>query len=146
MATTGFEAGFTALLTKPIRKAALIEALVQHAKGRTPAEAATNGVAPVPSNVVEVEEGMEDVVPAYLEKRKAEVPLYAAALAGRDFDAMKKMAHKMKGTGAGYGFPMLTELGASIERASIDQDLARVQDCVNQFQLYLGSVELKYSK
>jgi signal transduction histidine kinase/DNA-binding response OmpR family regulator len=146
MATTGFEAGFTALLTKPIRKATLLEALAQHAGGRSTTEPISNGVPQAPANVVDVEQGMEDVVPAYLDKRKAEVPLYTAALAGRDFDAMKKMAHKMKGTGAGYGFPMLTELGASIEKASIDRDLAQIQDCINRFELYLGSVELKYSK
>jgi hypothetical protein len=50
---------------------------------------------------------MRDVVPAYLEKRRAEIPLYQQALAAAD--------HKMKGTGEGYGFPVLTEMGASVE-------------------------------
>ena len=109
MAVRGQEAGFTALLTKPIRKVTLLEALVQHG-GRTTASA-TGALSE--RAVIQVDEGMEDVVPGYLEKRRAEVPIYAAALARDDFDSIKKLAHKMKGTGSGYGFPLLTGSGWS---------------------------------
>ena len=149
MASRGLEAGFTALLTKPIRKVTLLEALIEHAPKQR--QAALLPPSPpaqktVESTIVQVEEGMEDVVPGYLAKRRAEVPFYTAALARDDYDSIKKMAHKMKGTGSGYGFPMLTELGGAMEKASIEKNGSQLREYINQFAAYLETIELKYIK
>ncbi|HEX4274717.1 MAG TPA: ATP-binding protein [Bryobacteraceae bacterium] len=138
MAARSLEAGFTAVLTKPIRKATLLEALAAHCT-------AGGFAAGVPKNVIEVEDDMKDVVPGYLEKRRAEITVYNEALAASDFDAIKKLAHKMKGTGAGYGFPVLTELGATLEKAAIDGNAGQLAESLRQFAVYLESIELKYS-
>jgi signal transduction histidine kinase/CheY-like chemotaxis protein len=165
MAVRGAEAGFTALLTKPIRKVTLLEALIEHrsknagvAMGAAE-QVALSGEGPIiaasppvknasatatETNVVRVEEGMEDVVPGYLAKRHAEVPVYAEALTRNDFDSIRKLAHKMKGTGSGYGFPVLTELGGVMEKAAIAGDAAQIRESVNRFAVYLDSIELKY--
>lgn len=161
MAGRGLEAGFTALLTKPIRKVTLLEALVEHGRKNAAAKGAgetvtlsgtrpTIGASPLVkttsgTNLVEVEEGMEDVVPGYLEKRRAEIPVYTDALAREDFDSIKRLAHKMRGTGSGYGFPVLTELGSVLEKAAIAGDSVQIRESVNRFALYLDSIELKYS-
>jgi signal transduction histidine kinase/DNA-binding response OmpR family regulator len=139
MAVRGMEAGFTALLTKPIRKVTLLEALVEHGRKHKTVDQTDRGPA-----VIQVEEGMEDVVPGYLEKRRADVRAYAEALAGDDFDSIRKLAHKMKGTGAGYGFPVLTELGGALEKSAIDKDAARIHESLNRLAIYLDSIELKY--
>jgi len=152
IAAKGFEAGFTALLTKPIRKVTLLEALAQYEGKGEPSDEATTPQPAQPAdlteaaNVIEVEPGMEDVAPSYLAKRRAELPLYARALISQNFDSIRRMAHNMKGTGAGYGFPILTELGATIEKSSIDKDVAKTQRCLRQLEIYLASIELKYSK
>ena len=52
----------------------------------------------------------------------------------------------MKGTGTGYGFPLLTELGAALEKAALEKDAAHLKDCANQLALYLQAVELQYIK
>jgi CheY-like chemotaxis protein len=143
MAAKGFEAGFTDLLTKPIRKATLLEALLKFG-GDHQAAAAEPALPAV--NVVEVEQGLEDVVPSYLAKRRAELLLYKSALETSDFDGIKKMAHKMKGTGTGYGFPKLTEFGAVLEKAALDRAASQIGACLADFELYLGSIQLKYSK
>jgi signal transduction histidine kinase/DNA-binding response OmpR family regulator len=137
MAVRGLEAGFTALLTKPIRKATLLEALAEYApEGR--AAAAPKAV------VIQVEEGMEDVVPGYLAKRRADVFVYTEALAKDDFESIRQLAHKMKGTGTGYGFPVLTELGGTLEEAAMAKDSARIRESLNRLAPYLDSIELKY--
>lgn len=138
MAVHGRSAGFTALLTKPIRKVTLLEALAEHA----PRDRAVR----MPRAVIQVEQGMEDIVPVYLEKRRAEVAVYADALAREDFDSIKGLAHKMRGTGAGYGFPMLTEFGGAIEQAAKSRDAAQVRESLNRFAAYVRNIDLKYSK
>jgi CheY-like chemotaxis protein len=141
MAVRGKESGFTALLTKPIRKVTLLEALVEHApESRAPASTPVSAQAVV----IQVEEGMEDVVPGYLVKRRADVPVYAEALARGDFESIRQLAHKMKGTGSGYGFPVLTELGGTLERAAMEKDAALIRESLNRLAPYLDSIELKY--
>jgi signal transduction histidine kinase/CheY-like chemotaxis protein len=164
MAVRGAEAGFTALLTKPIRKVTLLEALVEYApEGRKAAAAQQPAVKAVQNvvqkvvenvvqhaprtvarNVVQVEEGMEDVVPGYLAKRRADVPVYTEALAKNDFESVRQLAHKMRGTGSGYGFPVLTELGATMEMAAMERDAARIGESLSRLASYLDSIELKY--
>jgi signal transduction histidine kinase/DNA-binding response OmpR family regulator len=141
-AARGLEAGFTEVLTKPIRRVTLLEALVRHAPAGRPALFRE----PVAHEKVRVEEGMEDVVPGYLDKRRAEVSAYRQALADHNFAAIRALSHKMKGTGGGYGFPALTELGAQIERAAKREDARDVRARVDELAQYLQSVELEYSK
>src|SRR6185312_9957322 len=78
-AERAFAAGFTELLTKPIRKAVLLEAL-----SRYYTEPREMAAAPV-INTVLVEEGMEDVVPGYLEKRRGEIAIYRQAVGEQNF-------------------------------------------------------------
>jgi len=136
MAAKGIEAGFTAMLTKPIRKTTLLEALVPYAPvGRA-----------LPPARVLVEEGMEDAVPAYLDKRRAEIPVYRQALAAGNFEAIRGLAHKTKGTGAGYGFPVLTELCGTLEKAAERREAIDCGLKIEALAHYLGNVELEYSK
>jgi CheY-like chemotaxis protein len=156
------EAGFTGVLTKPIRRGTLMEALgtmealatIADRGGQSPLAEASPGPeaagVPVPIAAghpirIQVEEGMEDVVSGYLGKRRAEIPVYPASLAGGDFDAIKKLAHKMKGTGWGYGFPRLTELGGALESAAIRKDALAARENLEELALYLSGVELEFT-
>jgi signal transduction histidine kinase/CheY-like chemotaxis protein len=132
MAAAAFEAGFTEVLTKPIRKGALLEAL-----GRYHAPSARARVL--------VEQGMEEVVPKYLDKRRAEIAIYRKALEDGNFEAIKNLGHKMKGTGTGYGFPMLTELGNALESAAKRVDAAELEVRIDELARYLDVIELEYS-
>ena len=85
-------------------------------------------------------------MPAYLDKRRADVLSYRGALAVGDFETIRMLGHKMKGTGAGYGFEALTSLGAAIERAAQNQDAAAVRKTVSEVALFLDSVALEYSQ
>jgi len=125
-------------LTKPIRKSVLLEALAKYRVG----EAAS---APV-TNTVLVEEGMEDVVPGYLDKRRAEISTYRQALTETNFEAIRMLAHKMKGTGTGYGFPVLTELGSILEKAAQRGDAKEIAAKTEELSAYLASIQLEYSK
>jgi HPt (histidine-containing phosphotransfer) domain-containing protein len=95
--------------------------------------------------LIQVEEGMEDIVPGYLEKRRKDVLKYRQALADQDFDTLRMMGHKMKGTGAGYGFAELTEIGSAIEEAALRKDAATVAAGVDRLAWYAGNVKLDYA-
>ena len=151
------QAGFSAHLTKPIRKATLLEALAGYAKLQG-IEAKTSSQPERPQQDgppqdgtadtlrIQVEQGMEDVVPAYLDKRRKDIPAYRQALAARDFEALRMLGHKLKGTGAGYGFPFLTEIGSAIEQAALHQDTIELAASVDRLAWYVEQVQLDYAQ
>jgi CheY-like chemotaxis protein len=149
MADKSREAGFTAHLTKPIRKATLLQALGGYAGKSRVVE-----MPPAPAKVeestdeflVHVEQGMEDVVPAYLEKRRKDIETYRLAIGSSDFDLLRMLGHKMKGTGTGYGFPVLTEIGDAIERAALKKDTAGATAAVDRLAGYVEKVKLQYAQ
>lgn len=87
---------------------------------------------------------MEDIVPGYLERRRGEVAVYREALARGDMDAIRQMAHRMKGTGTGYGLPVLTELGGAMEQAAEKSDTSELTLKLEVFAQYLNGIELEY--
>jgi HPt (histidine-containing phosphotransfer) domain-containing protein len=59
-----------------------------------------------------------------------------------DYNGIRRMAHDVKGTGAGYGFVPLTNVARSLEQAAAAADLARMQQALNSMEDYLESVDL----
>ncbi len=91
-----------------------------------------------------VEDGLEDVVPAYLAKRRADVARFRDALSAGDFTKIRNLAHKMKGTGTAYGFPYLTELAAKIEESAVECEASAAGDSIQKFESYVSRVVLEY--
>jgi CheY-like chemotaxis protein len=125
-------AGFTGVLIKPILNAALLEAVMQFRPtaiipAQPPAETGS-------------EPDMHDLARAYMDRKRADIRVYRQALESADFEAIKQLGHKMKGTGTGYGFPMLTELGRQIEQAALNADGRRVLEVVDRFARYVEGI------
>ena len=128
------EAGFTAHLTKPIRRATLLEALGKHARAPR--------IESRPQKIrVTVDASLMDLIPNYLDKRRKDLPKLFEALAAGDFAAIRRLGHNLKGTGAGYGFPALTDIGASIEEAASTGNAGSVRVTVDELSRYLEQVE-----
>lgn len=82
------------------------------------------------------------LVTEYLERCRTGLPLLAAAVEQNQHDQVRVLGHRMKGTGAPYGFTKLTEIGAGIERAAADQNSGALQQYVSELREYLCRVEL----
>jgi len=130
------DAGCNAHLTKPIKKDVLLEAIRKYALREALA-------APAAVRVV-VDPSLEDIVPGYLENRRKDVALLRKALDGCDFPAIRMTGHKIKGTGSGYGFPTLTELGAAIEDAALERNADVIAEKIAALEKYLGMIEVEY--
>jgi CheY-like chemotaxis protein len=122
-------AGFTELISKPIRREILLETIARYGGQYRAAE-------PV-SSQTGIANDLEDLIPAYLEKRRKDVVACRVALDAEDFAAIRRLGHNMKGTGTGYGFPGLTELGGEIEAAAIRSDASALRDQLERFAGHL---------
>jgi PAS domain S-box-containing protein len=107
------EAGCNEWIRKPVRLAAF-RALVQ--------KYAKYGAQPDPA-----ESRIRAMAPAYLDQRREDVRTIRSALESSDFAAIRSLGHKMSGTGAGYGFPRISEIGAALEAAAGSKDASAVR-------------------
>jgi two-component system sensor histidine kinase/response regulator len=93
---------------------------------------------------VPAKQGLEDLIPNYLNNRKTDIQSLAEALAKGDLDAARVIGHGMKGSGGGYGFPRITEIGANIEHCAKSQSASGVLREIANLETYLMQVEVIY--
>ncbi|MBL8175172.1 MAG: response regulator [Bryobacterales bacterium] len=110
------EAGCQHHLTKPVSRQELFEAIRQCFEPVT-----------LPQAIVALR-------PLYMSKRRQEVPLLLELLSQGDYDRIATLAHNLKGTGAAYGFPRISAIGAAMETAAKREDPAAVQEQVRQLE------------
>ncbi|MEO8344975.1 MAG: response regulator, partial [Betaproteobacteria bacterium] len=121
------DAGCTVHLTKPIRKATLIGAIEEHTMG-----------------LIRVNSSLAKLVPGFLEGRRRDVDAIAAALERSDYDNVRILGHNMKGSGAGYGFSRITEIGASLEQAAGRRAPEEIRSRAAELVRYLDGLHVAY--
>lgn len=94
--------------------------------------------------VVQVDADLEDLIPGYLQNRRQDVDAISQALGKQDFEAIRVLGHTMKGTGGGYGFDAITEMGRALEEAAKDRDIAAIRQKAAALLAYLQAVEVVF--
>lgn len=115
------EAGCDGHMTKPVKRNELVEAIVRLAK--RPA----SGVEAIADPIVARR-------PAFLANRWLDLSKMQDALAARDFATIQAIGHNCKGTGTGYGFPEISNLGSAIERGARALDAVGLAGSIRQFE------------
>jgi HPt (histidine-containing phosphotransfer) domain-containing protein len=91
---------------------------------------------------VHPDETLADLIPRYLENRRKDVERLRAFVAVGDLENVRVLGHSMAGSGGGYGFPELTRIGRSLERASQGADTDAIQRHISELEKYLGRLVL----
>jgi CheY-like chemotaxis protein len=82
------------------------------------------------------------LVPEFLAHRRAEIVSFRQWLAQGDLGSIRAAAHKMKGTGRGYGLAVLSRLGGDLEEAAHQQDRSTVARLIDELDGYLHRVRI----
>lgn len=93
---------------------------------------------------VSIDLELKDLAPGYVENRKKELPGLLALSAAGDLDALRKAGHKLAGSGGGYGFDRLSELGKELETLARAGDLPGAAGCLERLKEYLENLEITY--
>jgi PAS domain S-box-containing protein len=106
--------GCVAHVAKPVDQPTLIETVGRYARERS-------GELPLKlSNEVKA------LVPSYLRSKSRQIQEAFVHLNGRDFEAIRRFGHNLKGTGRGYGFPEIEDAGRRIEKSAQVADEAEI--------------------
>ena len=115
---SSLDAGCVAHVAKPIDCGTLLATIQRYASLRS----ANQG----PKATVQVSEQVRALVPQYLASKQKQIDEARDCLTARDFGPIRRFGHNLKGTGSGYGFPAIEELGREIERAAAEADIDRI--------------------
>lgn len=85
--------------------------------------------------------GIAQLVPAYLERRVSDVQTMEEALRADDLAAIQRIAHNLKGTGSGYGFSEITEIGRRMETAAKAGGRSEIRACLSDLTEFLHTLE-----
>lgn len=72
------------------------------------------------------QETLKALVPGFLANRQRDVDTIRKALVTCDFEEIADIGHKLRGNGATFGFPELSELGERLELGARARDHDRV--------------------
>jgi HPt (histidine-containing phosphotransfer) domain-containing protein len=92
--------------------------------------------------VVKVDPEIADLVPGFLNNRKKDIENMEACLEEQNFEKIERLGHSMKGSGAGYGFEGITEIGKSIEIAGKKKNVGGIKKGIEDLRDYLDRVEI----
>jgi HPt (histidine-containing phosphotransfer) domain-containing protein len=94
--------------------------------------------------VVYVDADLEDLIPGYLQNRYQDVESVLQAVDKHDFETIRVLGHTMKGTGGGYGFDAISEMGRDLETAAIEANVPAIRQKVAALLAYLQAVEVVF--
>ena len=115
------DAGCVAHVAKPMDRETLLKTIRRFAR-------ATGSERPQPAPALVVSERVTELIPQYLSSQERQIEDARACLGSRDFGSIRRFGHNLKGTGRGYGFPLIEELGTKIERAASEADASRIAE------------------
>jgi CheY-like chemotaxis protein len=120
-------AGCSEHLSKPVRKATLLEAIARH----------THGIIRITPP-----EGIEGLVPNYLASVRRDMAAMVTAVDAQDCAVAGRIGHQFKGTGHGYGFPEIAQAGTAIELAARSANEGEIRRQILSLAAYLDRVEI----
>jgi CheY-like chemotaxis protein/HPt (histidine-containing phosphotransfer) domain-containing protein len=82
------------------------------------------------------------LVPEFLDSRRDDIQAFRTALADGAFERIRSAAHRMRGTGGGYGFDAISQLGADLEAAADARDVDRIGQLIDELDRYVNSVKV----
>ena len=96
--------------------------------------------------VVQVDKDLEDLIPEFLDNRRSDVESMRSAVANDDYETVRVLGHSMKGSGGGYGFDDITEIGGALEQAAKRKDNKAIGDELGKLASYLARIEVVYEE
>ncbi len=141
-------AGCNAYMAKPIDRTLLIRTIAAHlGKPSEPAvtpETPGKTVGAIVSQYAE-DPDIAEILQGFVERLAGQLKEMRQALASKNYDELRRAAHKLKGAGGSYGYPSLTEACRGLENAAQKSDEAASQAAIDSVAAIIRAIEYGYS-
>lgn len=95
---------------------------------------------------VYIDEDLEDLIPGFLENRHLDVKVIEKLLDDAEFAEIQRIGHSMKGSGGGYGFDEISQIGKRIEEAATAGNIDKISSLARSLSQYLQNVQIVYTE
>ena len=93
-----------------------------------------------------VDQGLEDIIPGFLENRRRDVQTLESALQESNLTQIQVIGHRMRGDGGGYGFDAISMMGEALEQAAARQDRSAIRRHITELIDFLARVTVVYQR
>jgi signal transduction histidine kinase/DNA-binding response OmpR family regulator len=133
------EAGCNGHITKPVKKAKLIESIQKHFNASKKAD----GSGTETKFVVHVSPEIKHLLPSFMGGLQENLHALNQALVNQDNKTIEIIGHKMKGAGevCGSQFHSISDIGADIEAAAIEKNQEAMRQKIDELSNYLERIE-----
>jgi two-component system chemotaxis family response regulator WspR len=81
-------------------------------------------------------------IPTFLANRRQDVRVLLEAIDHGVFDSIRRVGHNLKGTGASFGFDLISTLGRTIEDGALAKDVDKIRGAIDELSRYLDQVQV----
>jgi len=94
--------------------------------------------------IVSIETGLKPLIPKYLNNRQKDLRSILENLDRGDFEAIRNIGHMMKGSGQGYGFNRISQIGLALEQGGKESDTEKIKESSAELADYLKRIEIVF--
>ncbi len=92
---------------------------------------------------VEISKELMDLIPLYKEETQKNLQNLMQAIENKDYEQIRSMSHKIKGSGGSYGFKRITELAKQIEDlAKTNSSIESIKKVYFELKDYFDNLEI----
>jgi CheY-like chemotaxis protein len=125
------EAGCNAHLVKPVNRDVLIDTLHRYAVSGE----AVKLIEPAEETAKEeLAPEIAALVPRYLASKRQQMEEAQVRLLEHDLEPARRFGHNLRGTGRGYGFPLLEKIGQELEAAATAREATRIAEQLDRLR------------
>jgi len=135
-----FGAGCTSYVAKPIKREQLISALLLQSSFH---ETCCSKVPPDQEELVAyIDEELMSIIPDYFARRNDDIRSIEKALEQKDYEVIRRLGHSMKGSGGGYGFDVITDIGLQLEQAAAEEKPEEIRSLIGTLSEFINTVRI----
>ncbi len=90
--------------------------------------------------IIKIDPDIEDLIPGFLQNRRNDIKKIQEALTIGDYETIRILGHSMKGSGGGYGFDYISEIGLYLEQFAKKKIYKKIPDLLYKLENYLNNV------
>jgi HPt (histidine-containing phosphotransfer) domain-containing protein len=94
--------------------------------------------------IVHINPGLKELIPEYIENRYEDIKSITNALKNSDYTIIQILGHGMRGSGAGYGFNTISDIGRALEQAAKNKNSEEIKKRLSELKIFLERVEIVY--
>ncbi len=94
--------------------------------------------------LVNIDPDLEELIPGFLKNRSKDLTTLQNAMDAADYQAIQSIGHSLKGVGGGYGFDVMSKIGADIEISARAQEHDTLIELIESYEKYLDCIEVVF--